>query len=76
MGEKDVIVDNNAAREWHTKTKSKTKENKLMVGAFHELSKETNNKDYFLTILRFFAKREGEGVTAFGALDPKSMKFV
>ena len=43
LGEKDVIVDNAASRAWHAKTVSTVKELKLLVGSFHELSKEPNN---------------------------------
>jgi len=56
LGEKDVLVDNAAARKWNDTTKSSVKNIKVMAGSFHELSKEPNNKDYFETILKFAAQ--------------------
>jgi alpha-beta hydrolase superfamily lysophospholipase len=56
LGEKDVIVDNLASRDWHSKTASEKKELKLMAGAFHELSKEPNNGTFFESILQFMHK--------------------
>jgi len=53
LGEKDTIVDNKASSDWHDKTQSKVKQVKKMLGAFHELSKETNSKDFFDTIIKF-----------------------
>ena len=46
-GEKDVIVNNKASKAWHSKTASKIKSLKLMPGAYHELTKETNNHFLF-----------------------------
>jgi esterase/lipase len=43
LGEKDMIVNNQSARDWHQNTISKVKDLKLMAGSFHELSKEPNN---------------------------------
>lgn len=53
LGEKDTIVDNKGASDWHDKTQSKVKQVKKMLGAYHELSKETNSKDFFDTIIKF-----------------------
>ena len=53
LGEKDTIVDNTQAREWHAKTNSKIKELKLIAGSYHELSKEPNNHVMFEMILKF-----------------------
>lgn len=75
LGEKDVIVDNAASRAWHAQTVSKTKDIKLMAGAFHELTKEPNNTVLFETVLKFCVKRVAEGAQAFGVLDPKSINF-
>jgi len=75
LGEKDLIVDNNASRAWHGKTASKMKELKLMPGSFHELSKEPNNAIMFETLLKFTAKRETEGAKPFGVFNPKDVKF-
>lgn len=72
LGEKDVIVDNSASRSWHAKTTSTVKEIKLLVGSFHELSKEPNNGQMFEAVLRFIAKRVTDGAKPFGALDPKT----
>lgn len=75
LGEKDLIVDNQKARDWHAKTVSKTKELKLMAGAFHELSKEPNNGTMFETVLKFMAKRVTDGAKNFGVLDSKTVKI-
>lgn len=72
-----MIVDNQAIRDWHTKTASKVKEQKQMVGAYHELSKEPNNKIFFTVLLQFMKTRglDKERTKPFGQLDPKSVKF-
>jgi len=49
------------------------KELKLMAGAYHELSKETNNNVFFTTVLNFCAKRVTDGAKPFGAFDPKKV---
>jgi alpha-beta hydrolase superfamily lysophospholipase len=72
LGEKDVIVDNAASRDWHTKTVSARKELKLMAGSYHELSKEPNNGVFIETILKFTAASVPKN---FGVLDPKTVKF-
>ena len=61
VGEKDTLVNNIVTRTWHDGTQSKTKEYKMMAGAYHELSKETNSKDFIATILTFCEKRKAEG---------------
>jgi hypothetical protein len=75
LGEKDVIVDNLASRDWHSKTTSEKKELKLMAGAFHELSKEPNNVTFIESILQFMHKQTGAAPKNFGALDPKTVNF-
>jgi hypothetical protein len=72
LGEKDVIVDNAASRDWHSKTVSAKKELKLMAGSFHELSKEPNNGVFIETILKFAASAAPKN---FGVLDPKTVNF-
>lgn len=72
LGEKDLIVDNAASREWHSKTISAKKELKLMAGAFHELSKEPNNGVFIETILKFTTSAAPKN---FGILDPKTVNF-
>ena len=57
LGEKDLIVNNRISREWHSKTQSKVKQIKLMIGAYHELSKEPNNGTFFESSLRFMGER-------------------
>ena len=57
LGEKDEIVNNKVNRIWHSKTASKDKNIKLMVGAYHELSKEPNNHFLFEQVLRFMTER-------------------
>ena len=57
LGEKDEIVNNKVNRAWFTKTASKEKQIKLMVGAYHELTKEPNNHVMFESCLRFMAER-------------------
>lgn len=57
LGEKDEIVNNKVSRAWHARTQSKDKVIKLMVGAFHELSKEPNNHVLFESVLHFMADR-------------------
>lgn len=75
LGEKDLVVDNTASRNWHAATTSTTKEIKLMAGSFHELSKEPNNGTMFETVLKFAVKRASEGAQAFGVLNPKEVNF-
>jgi alpha-beta hydrolase superfamily lysophospholipase len=70
LGEKDMVVDNSAARAWHSKTSSKNKDLKLMPGAYHELSKEPNNSVMFETILKFAVRQANDGVKPFGHLLP------
>lgn len=71
------MIDNSAVREWHANTASKIKEQKQMVGAYHELSKEPNNKIFFSSVLQFLKTRgqDVENTKAFGALDPKTVHF-
>jgi alpha-beta hydrolase superfamily lysophospholipase len=57
LGEKDEIVNNKVNRAWHAKTSSNDKQIKLMVGAFHELSKEPNNHVLFESVIRFMSER-------------------
>jgi len=75
IGEKDTIVDNSAARDWHQKTASKSKEIKLMAGSYHELSKEPNNSVLFESILKFTVKQLNESTNTFGALNIKDLRF-
>lgn len=75
LGDKDILVDNAVTQKWHEATQSKTKDFKRMAGAYHELSKETNNKDFFETILKFCAKRQAEGAQGFGKYDFKDVKI-
>lgn len=75
LGEKDLIVDNAASRDWHSKTTSARKELKLMAGAFHELSKEPNNGVFIETIIKFMHAQTGAAPKNFGVLDPKTVKF-
>lgn len=70
LGEKDEIVNNKTSRAWHAKTSSKDKQIKLMVGAFHELSKEPNNHVLFESVLRFMAERV-PAAKAFGQFTAK-----
>lgn len=56
-------------------TISKSKEIKLMVGSYHELSKEPNNNTMFETILKFAVRSISEGAKPFGVFDPKTVKF-
>lgn len=46
-----------------------------MVGAYHELSKEPNNKIFFTVLLQFMKTRglDKERTKPFGQLDPKSV---
>ena len=57
IGEKDEIVNNKVTRAWFSKTSSKEKQIKLMVGAYHELAKEPNNHVMFESCLKFMADR-------------------
>ena len=57
LGEKDVIVNNKVNRDWHAKTQSKVKKLRLMVGAYHELTKEPNNATLFDASLSFMGER-------------------
>lgn len=57
LAEKDVLVSNKVARQWHDQTSSKTKVLKLIPGAYHELTKEPNNHIVFETCLKFMAQR-------------------
>ena len=50
MGEKDIIVNNKATREWHAKTSSKNKQVRLLAGSYHELTKEPNNDVLFESV--------------------------
>ena len=76
LGEKDVIVSNDACRSWHSKTSTpaKHKEMKLMAQSYHELSKEPNRNTLFEPVLKFFIRRlkdQEKPAQAFGQLDPK-----
>jgi hypothetical protein len=71
LGEKDEIVNNKTARTWHSKTASKDKQIKLMVGAYHELSKEPNNRVFFESVLRFMSERLLASNKAFGNFQAK-----
>jgi esterase/lipase len=53
LAEKDHLISNKIARVWHEKTKSKDKNMRLIVGAYHELTKEKNNHKVFETMLGF-----------------------
>ena len=57
LGDKDIIVNNRVSREWHAKTSSKVKKIKLMMGAYHELTKEPNNHVIFEASLLFMGER-------------------
>jgi esterase/lipase len=72
LGERDTLVDNNAARHWHNKTLSDEKEIKLMAGSFHELSKEPNNSVLFETIFKFISRQKNK---EFGTLMPTEIRF-
>lgn len=75
LGEKDVIVDNAAARSWNDSTKSSVKQLKLMAGSYHELSKEPNSKDFIECVLTFAAKQAPAGTKGFGDYDFKKVKI-
>lgn len=57
LGEKDEIVNNTITRAWDRKTSSKEKQMKLIVGAYHELTKEPNNHIVFEHVLKFMSER-------------------
>ena len=57
MGEKDIIVNNKATREWHAKTSSKNKQVRLLAGSYHELTKEPNNDVLFESTLKFMGEQ-------------------
>jgi len=71
LGEKDEIVNNKTSRAWHSKTSSKEKQIKLMVGAYHELSKEPNNRVFFESVLRFMSERILASNKSFGNFQGK-----
>lgn len=75
LGEKDVLVNNEAARRWHDRTSSQSKEIKFIPGSYHELSKEPNNSVMFESILKFAIKRQSEGIKPFGTLQVASISF-
>ena len=79
LGEKDIIVSNKSAKEWHSKTSSKVKGMRLMAGAYHELSKEPNNNVLFETALKFMGDRLANTAQApahpFGAFNPESIRY-
>ena len=78
VAEKDSIVCNKAIREWHDKTSSQIKEMKMIRGAYHELSKEPNNHDFFEYMLKFMAARLKPGVGCarnFGSFSSNQVRF-
>ncbi len=74
IGERDTIVSNSAAKEWHSKTNSKVKELKIIAGSYHELTKEPNSHVLVESILRFMAKQT-ETRKHFGEFSLKDIKF-
>lgn len=75
LGEKDTIVDNASASAWHDKTKSTVKQVKKMLGAYHELSKETNSKDFFHTVITFCNQEVAKTDKGFGEYKPADIKI-
>jgi hypothetical protein len=71
LGEKDEIVNNKDIRAWHAKTSSKDKSIKLMMGAYHELSKEPNNHILFESVLKFMSERVLATSKGFGDFQAK-----
>lgn len=67
LAEKDKIVDNKRAREWHarTGTPAGNKVIKLVAGAYHEISKEPNNGVMIESVLTFMESRLSDA-KAFG----------
>ena len=57
LGEKDETISNPLAKAWHAKTSSKIKGMRLIPGAYHELTKETNNHMVFESVLKFMGER-------------------
>ena len=57
LADKDIIVSNKDAKKWHSQTKSKVKQLRLMPNAYHELSKEPNNHILFEASLKFMGER-------------------
>jgi alpha-beta hydrolase superfamily lysophospholipase len=74
IGEKDTLVSNSAAKEWHAKTSSKVKELKMIAGSYHELSKEPNSHVLLESILKFIEKQR-EGSRKLGEFSMKDIKF-
>ena len=78
LAEKDSIVSNKVARQWHDQTSSKTKVLKVIQGAYHELTKEPNNHVVFESVLKFMADRlkPGPGCAKnFGQFSSKDVRF-
>lgn len=73
LGERDTIVCNKVAKEWHQKTHSASKEIKVVAKNYHELAKEPESYETIGAILNFIAKRL-ETPSVLGPIDPSTIK--
>lgn len=70
LGDKDIVVSNEGAQKWHSKTSSKVKQLRLLANTFHDLTKEPNNHKVFESILRFLSLRtQSKEIPVFGQLN-------
>lgn len=77
LAEYEHVVSNKASKAWHSLTKSKVRQMKLMPGAYHELTKEPNNAFIFEAALKFMGERLADrNVTKpFGEFNHQLVKY-
>lgn len=70
LAEKDQIVCNESAKQWHEKTQSKVKSMKVLPQFYHELCKEPKADQFMYTPILEFCAQQLKNAKPLGEIKP------